>query len=333
MPGLSACARCNSRLELEGLDVEPPRASRLRAATQLTRAGNRLRLRLPDVRRLWRSLGIVTPEPVDWRALAWSFVPGLGHLKSGRPVLGRVFLSLWIVLAGLAFLSIGTWRAGYLLAGMVAVHAVAVVSLFAANVLYENFVVRAAFGLAVFLGIHYYVYRPAVWLGSRFCMVVRIGAVPRNGAIEQGDGLLCAGPWLRPEAFARGDLVIYQIGEFQLGPLVVLPGIGVDRVAGVPGDHIAWSDRELLVNGVPHPEGAGSIARMFTLEEFEVRLAPGEYAIFPTQLQSRGFGRYWLRNQVLSEYAIRHLGVIRHDVVFGRVLLRVQPFSRFGRIG
>src|SRR3990170_57308 len=95
-PGAQNCARCSSSLLLGEIVVEPPRASSLHASTRLRRIWNRLALQLPDFRALWAQTHILIPDAVEWRAVLWSIIPGLGHLKTGRRSIGRVLLFGWL---------------------------------------------------------------------------------------------------------------------------------------------------------------------------------------------------------------------------------------------
>lgn len=331
MPGARLCARCSSSLDLDGVTIEPPRAARHNAATAIRRAGYRLRWWLPNFTRLWSYLGILIPEPIDGRALLWSFLPGLGHLKTGRLLWGRALLSTWIGCFVLMILSVGTNWARFMLAGMVAVHALAIVTLFAANLAFERLPMRAAFGLVVFLTIQFFVYEPCVWFSSRFLVTTPIGHNPSGSPVREGDGLLCEGPWIRPTAFARGDIVLYRVNDFGGHGVIVRAGYGVNRVVGVPGDRIARMNGVLTVNGERPGESYVPLGRLPALGDFDFSLGRREYAVF-TAVERAGVVPFPV-SQVFTETLVRQLSVVSHDDVMGRVILRLRPFSRFGRIG
>jgi len=329
IPGLRMCARCGGMLNLEGVSVEPPRASRLRAATRLARVGHRVRVCVPDVSRLVGGLTFLLPEPVSWSALAWSFIPGLGHLKADRAQLGWCILVAWLLLLLLTLLSLGTSWAWLFRTGMIATHVVALVSLFAASLAYERLYVRAAFGLVLFLGLGWFLYQPVEWLCARFYVALPLPAVLEGDVIASGDGLIYEGPWLRPSAFARGDLVLYRIEASQQNNLIIRAGLGIDRVVGVPGDHVQVRDGVLLVNGNAPQAGQGPLGPVAPLGNFDLHVATGRYVIFPTRLALNLPGDP-VRDARVRQSLVVPLSLVPHENVVGRVVFRVRPLSRFG---
>jgi len=276
-------------------------------------------------------LGILIPEPIDRRALAWSFVPGLGHLKTGRPAWGRVLLPAWVVFLMLTILTVGTHWSRYMLAGMIAVHALALVTLFAANLAWERLIVRALFGMVVFLTLNFLVYEPGVWFSSRFLVAVPIARSPEGGAVARGDGLLCEGPWIRPDAYQRGDVVLYAINDISFRELVIRGGHGVNRVVGIPGDRVVRHDGTLTVNGEAPVAEFAPLGRIPAIGDLDVTLGPSEYAVF-TNVERVGL--IPLRHgRLAADTLTRHLSVVNYYDIRGRVLLRIRPFSRLGRIG
>lgn len=331
LPGAQRCARCGSRLEFDGVAVEPPRASRHHAATAVRRAAYRLRLHCPDFAKLWSGLGILIPESIDGRALAWSIIPGLGHLKTGRRRWGWVLLPAWLGFLMLMVLSIGTVWTPFMLSGMIAVHTLAVVTLFAANLAFERQFMRAAFGMVVFLAFNFFLYQPGVWFCSRFFVATPIGSSPGGSVVQAGDGLLCEGPWRRPDSFARGEIVLYRLGDLVVDGAIFRAGQGVNRVVGVPSDRVTRKDGILRVNGERPEEPFTPLGRVPTTGDLDVTLGPREYAIFTTVEQT---GAAWPRtNALASRTVIRRLSIVSYDDILGRVILRLRPWSRFGRIG
>ena len=330
VPDAPACGRCASRLNLDGVSVEPPRADGLHTATHVRRVGHRLRAVANELGVVWRKVRVVVPEPLDSRALAWSFIPGLGHLKTDRRPRGRLLLSMWLIVLALAIVGAATPWAPYLLGGLVAIHSFAIVSLFAANLAYESLAMRGAFGLLVYLGLNFFAYLPVIWFCSGFLVVLRITGAPLGAAVETGDGLLCVGRWLQPAAFAIGDVVLYRIEGMQEEGLIIQPGINVDRVMGCPGDRIQYEGGTLLVNGAPPEEGARPLGRLPSFGAFDVQLGPHEYAIF-TSIQARNPYAHLPRNRHWPDHVVRHLTVVARDDILERVMVRVYPLSRFGR--
>ena len=334
IPGLKACARCASALSLDGIDVEPLRSSALHLTTHMERASNRVRSIFPFYARLigW----LARPFPVlaellaylrSWRVILWSLVPGLAQIKTRRPKSGRVLLSIWLALLLLAIGSIGTDWTWYLVSAMVLTHAVSVTMLLAEQLAFENLFIRAAFGVCLFFSLSYALYQPVTWFLSRFYQPV-VMPRPSGTILSAGDGILCQGPWRRPAHFARGDLVAYVVQPYQGHAFYVSQGIGLDRVVGTPGDHIQIHEGCLLVNGaVPVNERGplGSVPARFP--DLDIQLADGEYAIVPSTFNCSYHGApAWPMGLA------RQLTAIPYDDVIGRVVLRIHPLSRFGRI-
>ncbi len=328
-PGASLCARCGSRLDLDDVVIEPPRASPRNTATTVRRTGNRLRLLCPDFGKLWRSMGVINPEPIDNRALRWSFIPGLGHLKTGRRQWGRVLLSVWLLFFMLMIVGIGTHWSWFMLSGMVAVHTLAIVTLFAANLAFETLFMRAAFGLIVFLSFNFFIYQPGVWFCSRFLVVVPIRHSPGGDVIQDGDGLLCEGAWIRPTTYVPGDIVLYQIDTLIVGGIIIEAGYGVNRVVGVPGDHIMLKKGVLSVNDVEPEERYAPLGRILPIGDYDVTLGKTEYAVFRTVAQ---WNFYQPENRYVPRALARELSIVSLDDILGRVILRIRPLSRIGSL-
>lgn len=325
LPGLAACGRCASTLSLAAITVEPPRASRWRVVTLLTRQLHPLRklaARLPLIARGVRAL---CPEYLPLAAVLWSIIPGLGQIRSGQQRFGRWLLGAWLGCLGLTLLSVATPWLGLCAMMMIMVHVLAIVALFAANLCWEGLLVRALFGLVLFLGLDYALYRPVRQLCGRLIMPAVITRVMLPGVLVDGDGFLAAGAWFRPQIFNRGEVVMYRVPQILGDDYIVRAGYGLDRIIGVPGDHVQLKAGELLVNGAP--PAAWPLSTVLPPGEFEVTLGPGEYAIIPSQLHIRAVPGVPVPLGMLYN-TVR----VRHEDVVGRVLWRLHPLSRFGRM-
>jgi hypothetical protein len=330
LPGLGSCARCGSSLELAQVAIEPPRASPLRLVTRAGRAGRRVFARTPDFRAIWQALRHITPEPISGSALAWSIIPGLGHRFTGRRRLGRILLPIWCGLLALAILSLGGRLAWWFLSLAIATHAVAILSLFAANLAYERLLLRLAFGAVVYIGLRLLLYQPILWFGGRFLDLLPLNNITAGPMIAEGDWAFFAGPWLRPESFDRGDLVVYVVGADESGGVRIAPGYGFDRIVGVPGDLVQIRDGQLLVNNAQPPPTQGPLGVVPAGLWLELHLGPEEYAILPSRLRLRTYGEPRDR-QSLVHSAFCQLTRVPAERIEGRALLRIRPLSRFGR--
>lgn len=331
MPGMSTCTRCGSVLQLGDICVQPPRASRHRAATRVQRVLHPLRARVARLHLSRRQLTWLLPEPVSLPALLWSIIPGLGHLKIRRPRLGWCILSAWLFLMLLAVLSLGTAWHSFFWNGMVATHLVAIVSLFAASLSYERLLVRALFGLVIFVGLHLVLYQPAAWAGSHVCVLLPVPRIGANNTVRKGDILLYQGSWMRPDSFRHGDLVAYRIEAWQQDGYYVQAGLGLDRIVATPGDHVRVTDGVLYVNGAPLPPDRGTLGALPELNDFEAEVGSGEYLILPTCLDVR-LGGEQARNRGIYQRLIGSVSLVRHEDVLGRIWFRLRPLKRFGPV-
>jgi len=337
IPGLRACARCASALSLEGINVEPPRSSLLHLATRMGRASNRVKSAFPYCARFidW----ITRPFPKlasflmglrPWRIVLWAFIPGLAQIKTRRLRSGWAILSIWLVLLLLTIASIGTEWTWYLVSALVLTHAVSVAALLAEHLAFEGLLIRALFGICLFFTLSYFLYQPIAWFLGRFYQPL---VMPRqSGAIfSAGDGIICQGPWRRPQHFARGDLVVYVVRSYQRAGFYVPEGLGLDRVVGAPGDHIQIQDGRVLVNGAEPQNAArplGPVPARFA--DLDVQLEADQYLIVPSNF---GWGHYDIPQQQRWPWDLaRQLTVIPYEDVVGRAILRVHPLLRFGRI-
>jgi hypothetical protein len=109
---------------------------------------------------------------------------------------------------------------------------------------------------------------------------------------------------------------------------VVHGGRSVDRVIGVPGDRIQRIGSRVLVNGTPPKAGEEPPGQLQLPGDFSFDLGPHEYAIITTVNVMNPYGP----NQRLPADVMRHLTVFRDDEILGRVIYRLRPFSRMGRI-
>ena len=130
MPGITVCGRCNSRLDLEKVEFEPPRASSIRAITHFQTCWYKVKQAFSGLRNIRIPRFIRRPEPISGKGLAWSIIPGLGHLKTQRRRTGKILLGLWLVFLLLMFLSIGTTWTTFWIMCMIAVHTYAIMTFF-----------------------------------------------------------------------------------------------------------------------------------------------------------------------------------------------------------
>lgn len=324
LPNLQACAHCQSVLDPGDLRVEPHRASALNLSTRLFRGWYRLRTGAVRVRHLaptWRSR---FATPFSERALAWSIVPGLGHLRTNSRRIGWTLLVVWLGFLVSALLAFPSDWSRWFVSFAIMTHAVAICSLFAASLASATLLIRMVFGFVVFLILSLLIYYPAGVLCGQLASPLRVPALPPGQVVKSGDGLIYEGPWLRPATFARGDIVVYEIAAHRGRGYYTHAGLGLDRVVAIPGDRIALRDGVLLVNGQPPSPGESPLGLVPHWPDFDAALGEGQHAILPSRLQLTA------RDNAMTAAIARMLTVIPDDAIRGRVMFRLKPWSRFG---
>jgi hypothetical protein len=211
IPGSQLCVRCRSSLGLGDVAVVPPRAPRYRWETRLRQAWNGTASAADDWwqrRPRWRpaSLG-----GVPWEAVAWSIVPGLGHVKLGHKLAGRLLLAAWLAAVLLSLASMGTTWQPWCVIGAVGIHAFAILSLLRPGLNGRTMTATAAFGLVLFLGLRWVVYGSIGWLAGQFFAPLPVAGMLPGKLVQDGDAVLHEGPWTRPDTLHRGDLVVYRV--------------------------------------------------------------------------------------------------------------------------
>jgi hypothetical protein len=330
LPGLTACARCRSPLELADVSVEPPRASRLRARTRVGRWLNRLRAGARALGGALHRLQRSTDEPLPRTALLWALGPGLAQIRFGPPALGIALLAAWLTLLGLGVASLGDvwgWTAWW---WAVAVHAVGVLRLLAPSLGFERGLVRAGYGALLFLALVAGIYAPVHWLATRAVFVLPCGYGRGVYLAHVDEVFLVSGPWLPERPLQRGDLVAYTLDSVG-GAGFQHAGYAVDRVVGVPGDRVEFRHGRISVNDRTPPAGERPVAPVNWPMEASWRVEPGEFLIFPSQLSVAVNSA---ARQQPSEVAnlLAPVCRVRAGQVAGRILWRVRPWSRFGPV-
>jgi len=252
----------------------------------------------------------------SWRPLAWSIVPGLGHIRYSNRLTGTLLLAGWAGMLALAAATLGSGAGAWFVAVAVAIHATALLLFLAPAIASLSAARRALVGLILFLGLRYVLYAPVGWLGQRFYVPFPVQGSQPGGVIRNGDGVLVEGPWIRPDRFQRGDLVLYRIQN----------GFGLDRVVGVPGDEVSVQSGVLKINGRVPAEAAMPLGGLAGIHTLQIHVNPGEYVVFPSQLSLQVLG------PINVDAVLAELCRVRENDVVGRAVLRTYPWSRFGRV-
>lgn len=330
IPGIVACARCQSLLAFGDVGVAPPRRRGWGWSTRVRRAWNAVRQRFADavgqLRQGWR-----IPETSDWtRAITANIVPGLGAILSGPALRGWVILGCWAAMLLATLAAIATPYLSAFAAALAVVHTIAILSSLRGTPDLGGFGSRALAALLLFTVIRWGAYGAATQLAARMYVPLAIDGVLPSGPIMDGDGILYQGSWLRPAAFRRGDLVIYQLDSWAAGfPLgygtMVRDGLAIDRVVGVPGDLVHVAADGVFANGIRAGTEGLPLGPSHRFAGLTLQLGKEEYAVLPSRVHLVIYGGVDLLP------VVERLARVRSENVLGRVIVRLHPWSRFGR--
>jgi hypothetical protein len=327
VPGMARCVRCHSALDLGGVAVLPPRATRWRVLTHWSR---RWHVLITTVRSLWSSRprwANMTRTEVSGVGVAWSFLPGLGLIKHGSQHWGYAVLGVWLMILMATVVTIGLPVSPVLLNAAIVVHVASVLWFLGGEFNFYRRSTVALFGLVAFGALRLFVYQPFIWFGQQFYSSVSFDNLVPGDVIANGDALLHEGPWLRPEQFSRGDIVLYDIDGFTENQFILRDGVGLDRIIGLPGEQVAIRDGQIQINWKPldpkhYPLGSLNLPPGAD----PIVAGPDEYIIFPTRIQS------FVHGAVAVGPPLAHISRVSAKNIRGRVVFRLHPWSRFGRL-
>jgi hypothetical protein len=232
-------------------------------------------------------------------------------------------MAAWLAALGLAGLTLGWGTFWFALAAAVTVHAFALVLACQGALRERSWQVRACFGLAVYLALQGLVYGPAFWLGRQYVRLLPIEGIVSSELLANGDVLVVSGPRMRAEGWQAGDLVVYRLRRVVGAGLVLGAGLGVDRVLGCSGEHLAFVRGILTLDGRRPPAGAGPLVQRTGIPDFELVPDAGECLVFPSLLALHG-------NGAMARELLAAASRVQAADIQGRVLWRVRPLSRFG---
>lgn len=332
-PGTQACLRCRSVMDFSGVEFLPPRAGDATLAMKARRRVDRVRGRFDrwssDVA---RSLRVPSPDAQSWSAVASSILPGLGSIRTGNRALGWTLMSIWGAMLLLWLLTVGSGISWLFLGAAVSVHSTAFLLHFASAMQDRWLVARMLVGFGVYALVATVLYAPVGYALGRLVRVLPAVDVRANGVVRDGDVLLYSGAWTRPETFALGDVVVFEIRARAAGGVQLREGLGVDRILGRPGDRVTWQREAggfaLRINGALQPPSMYPIGGLRSVEPFDLLAAEGHYLLFPTSIAADD-----RRSAAYMSNLARDLARVDESAILGRVELRLRPWHRFGPIG
>ncbi|MBS0198292.1 MAG: hypothetical protein JSR77_16185 [Planctomycetes bacterium] len=329
-PGMKTCLRCCTRLDFSDVQVEPPRASGVAAVRAVRRAQDVVDIGVRNVASrmtLPRMGSGSSPFRGATSAELWaSLIPGGGQLVRGERRLGRGLLLAWLAFIVLAAASLGTDLQWLFNLGIMGTHSLAINLLLRRELANMGLRQRAAWGIVIYVSIVVCVYVPAAWILTGLFQVRQIDGFTPTRQMQPGDVLLISGRWLTPERWKRGDLVYFRHSGFNFGHAWGSAGYAVDRILAGPGESV------MFVDGVPQVKGVDLPGEMWPLRPmrpgFNTALHAGtdEVIVLPSlaRMVTGGNGEM---GTIMST-----IGRVDTGHVYGKVLYRLRPLSRFGSI-
>lgn len=331
IPGTRACVRCATLLDFSAVDVDPPRASSGRLGRQTRAAaisareairsgasGTARTLRLPQL----GELGVF-----DYLK---ALLPGLPQIRSPHPalrVLGWGIVLVWALLLLLALLTVGSSFTMLLCFAAISVHCFSAALVLAKDMEDAPLLMRMVLGMSLYFALMLVVYAPGYVLVQQLAVTVPVAGIRSNSVVANGETLLRTGAWTRPAQFNRGDLVLCIVDPAYAGGhgegIMVRGGYNVDRVIGLPGDHVQAVKGELLVNGATPPPELRPIGGMASIPDCEFTVPDNTVAVFPSAFQMNAL--LVSRRDLFLQLALRP-----DDEVLGRIIFRLRPWVRMG---
>lgn len=328
VPGLRACARCQSLLELSCVSIDPPRAADVILPLSVRHAATRASISLRDACFVvTRKTGTIFHPDVDMAALTRSIIPGWGHYHLGHKWFGWLIACIWLGLAVLTLLLMGgpSGRVMYFL--LVGWHGLAISLILAKPLNGQTLPRRAVTGLLMYALLNLAIYLPARWLIQGVASPFSATGIADGGLLRDGDTVVQTGRWNRPRTFHPGDVVIYEIKPIAEYGAYIRGGTGIDRIVAGPGDLVTSNGTSLFVNRLRIDADHAPLRRPPTLQPFQVTLGHDQYFIVPSLFDIQG--QQTARFQDLLVRA----SVVSQEQISGKVLFRSRPWSRFGPIG
>ncbi len=266
---------------------------------------------------------------VDWPALLWSIVPGLGHIRSGVRRIGLIVLAVWLALLVLMVANIGTGLGWFFGTAAIGWHCFVISLLLAVPLSEQPLGTRIQVGFLVYLVLIACMYGPVVLVGRACFRLMPIQGIRSTAVLANGDIVIRSSQWTTRGVYRPGDLVVYRIHGRALQGVVIGEGFGLDRIVGAPGDRVANHGGVLTVNGVTVPAERLPIGGLAGLPEFDFVVGDDEYAILLSTLIWAGQGGDAAQRALAHRMTLDTCRVRERDIV-GRAYWRVRPWNRFG---
>jgi hypothetical protein len=179
-------------------------------------------------------------------AIVLTLIPGCGHLHDRQRYLGWGLLAGWSVMLLLALIMLGTEWHNLFWFIAIFIHAYAFLHLLVMSVYNQTWLVTQSAAWVVFL----------FWLED-VCFTFQPGSWARVSTQFSQSRISCPIPWFIPmmycymkapcfgptnSAMVTGS--VYRIERSTFGHTIVASGLNIDRIVGIPGDHVKVRQRE-----------------------------------------------------------------------------------------
>jgi signal peptidase I len=155
------------------------------------------------------------------------------------------------------------------------------------------------------------------WVAQAF--VIPTGSMERTLLVH--DRVLVSKLSYRFGDIGRGDVIVFDNPSPRPGD----PAQLIKRVVGLPGDRIAASNGQLVVNGEPQVESYVRAGARTRLDSCPLYRADETVVVPPGHLFVMGDNRE-------QSHDARCFGPITEDSVVGKAFLRIWPIGRIGRL-
>jgi len=355
------CIQCDGSLHQkeEGLspkEARPPRAGklqkRMRKVPIISKMFDRpLKLGNTGVS---ASQALVTLWYTGWRWASYllGLIPGLAHIRIGKPQRGMLFLGVLGVLGGISLLFWGTRIADIAFIAFTFVHAVSFIEYLQATFdmtkkhdAIPGWVVASIVGSVCIMILYLFLHQlrtSAVedfWLKTHF----------KSAVVSTGDMLIVDKMFFRRSKLPRGAVVLYRLKHSSIrfrdtgfvNGVVIPNARNIDRIIGIPGDTIEFTQKGILRNKILLTAKEKPLYLQFLPRRAKIVVPRGHYFIFPSFYAAslpRRAGEQQIdlirMSSVLSEvhrFFVR-AGLVPFKRVKGHVRGIYQPWSRRRRL-
>lgn len=128
-----------------------------------------------------------------------------------------------------------------------------------------------------------------------------------NNTLQNGDMVI-----LYKAGYKFGDVKRFDVVSFYYDDTKYL----IKRVIGLPGEHVAYKDNKLYINGEYVEDNRDFITEDFDLEELG-------YDVIPDDMY------FVLGDNRANSLDSREIGLIKKEDIIGKVIARIWPITKF----